>query len=69
MRAMLKEQDALARSWAAFGLGQLRDPSAVDDLVARLQDVEDSVISSAARALGEIGDPKAACSVQGVVLQ
>ncbi len=60
LRTMLKDQDYHARMWAAHGLGRLRDAGAVDDLIAALQDGEDAVITCAATALGEIGDPKAA---------
>ena len=47
------------RAQAAFALGELRDPSAVEALIAALDDVPD-VCRAAAHALGQLGDPRAA---------
>jgi len=57
---LLQDKDATARSWAAWGLGQLRDPRAVDALIENLNGPDRHVIVSCIRALGEIGDPRAA---------
>jgi len=57
---LLNDKDPLARSWAAWGLGQLRDRRAVDALIENLNYPDKKVIAACIRALGEIGDPRAA---------
>jgi HEAT repeat protein len=57
---LLNGEDPLGRSWAAWGLGQLRDRRAVDALIENLNYPNKNVIVACIRALGEIGDPRAA---------
>jgi phycocyanobilin lyase alpha subunit len=47
------EHNAVARN-AARALGKLGDPSAIPDLLAALDDVDDGLREAAARALGEL---------------
>ncbi len=46
------------RSWAAFALGEIRDPRGVEPLLALLGDPQAHVRWHAIRALGRIGDPQ-----------
>ena len=48
------------REQAAFALGQLRDPRAVDPLIAALKDANGDVREQAAFALGQLRDKRAA---------
>ena len=47
------------RRWAAFALGLIKDPQAIDPLAERLDDARSEVRKAAAHALGCIGDPRA----------
>jgi HEAT repeat protein len=47
------------RMWTTFMLGRIRNPEAVDDLIALLQDDYELVRANAAMALGMIRDKKA----------
>lgn len=48
-----------SREEAAEALGEIRDPRAVDPLIAALRDRNSEVRAEAAEALGKIGDRKA----------
>ncbi|MCL4487066.1 MAG: HEAT repeat domain-containing protein [Chloroflexi bacterium] len=52
-------EDDRTRSAACWALGRLRDPGAVEGLVACLEDREPSVRRAACRALGRMGDRRA----------
>jgi HEAT repeat protein len=52
----LKDADADVREQVAFALGQLRDPRAIDGLIAALKDADADVRQQAAFALGQIRD-------------
>ena len=52
------DSNADVREQAAFALGQLRDPAAVDALVIALHDTTPDVREQAAFALGQIRDPR-----------
>lgn len=60
---LLKPQRALLDTWltayVAEALGHIRDPRAVDALVAALANEAEDVRKAAAKALGEIGDKRA----------
>jgi len=55
----LKDEDSEVREFAAWVLGEIGDPKAVEPLIEALQDEDSTVRWRAANALGEIGDPKA----------
>ena len=55
----LKAEESLARARAAYALGMIHDPRAVEPLIAALKDESFSVRASAAYALGMIHDPRA----------
>ena len=57
--AALKDQNASVRESVVQALSQLRDPRAVDPLVAALKDENPSVREQAAFALGQLRDPRA----------
>lgn len=60
LRASLKHPEWLVRLHAVEALGRMRSADAVDDLLAVLtRDHDVAVRADAARALGEIGDPRA----------
>ena len=50
---------------AAFAMGLIGDPSAIDRLVASLKDNASEVRARAAEALGRIGDPRATAAGRG----
>jgi HEAT repeat protein len=58
-----------ARIWAARILGRIGDPSAVDELVARLNDRDDRLRVAATEALGIIGDPRALHAIVRAILR
>lgn len=55
MRPLTRDQRAGCRRWAVRELGILRDPHALDDLVAALRDAEPLVRSEASTSLGMLG--------------
>lgn len=55
----LQAEDAAARRWAAFALGEIKDLKTLPALVQALHDPEEDVRSTAAGALGKLGDPAA----------
>jgi HEAT repeat protein len=55
----LKDRNPVTRSGSAINLGDLKDPRAVEPLIAALQDRESSVQGDAAQALGRLQDPRA----------
>ena len=59
----LVSDDPVVRSDAAIRLGQARSKEAVDQLIAALNDQEETVRVNVIRALGDIGDPKAIAPV------
>ncbi|MBC8138547.1 MAG: HEAT repeat domain-containing protein, partial [Fibrella sp.] len=59
LRELGKRMDEYERANVIDALGDTRDPSAVDVLVGYLDHRSDSVRSSAAKALGKIGDDRA----------
>jgi HEAT repeat protein len=50
----LKDSAADVRQQAAFALGQIRDPRAIDGLTAALKDASADVRQQAAFALGQL---------------
>jgi cyclophilin family peptidyl-prolyl cis-trans isomerase/HEAT repeat protein len=58
--------DPLSRSFAARGLGALKDPSVVETLARLASDSEEHVAVSALRALAMVGDALAAAAVAAV---
>jgi HEAT repeat protein len=57
--SQLKDTDSVVRWRAADALGAIKDPRAVEPLVAALKDADRDVRLSAAAALGAIKDPRA----------
>jgi len=57
--AALQDEDANVRKWAAFALGEIGDPRAVEPLIEALQDEHWEVRGYAAWSLGRFGDSKA----------
>ena len=57
--SLLGSRDAYVRANAAWTLGKLKDPRAIEPLIAALKDSDWNVRWSAARALGELKDPRA----------
>jgi HEAT repeat protein len=57
--ARLKSRDEHIRTDAAWALGQIGDPRAVEPLIAILRRGPSSARQTAAWALGQIGDPRA----------
>jgi len=55
----LSSEEKEARRWAAFALGAIKDPLAVDSLIPKLEDSRSEVRKAAAIALGGIGDSRA----------
>jgi hypothetical protein len=55
----LQDEAAEIRRRAAFELGMIGDPRAIEPLIVALQDEVSDVRDSAATALGKIGDPRA----------
>jgi HEAT repeat protein len=55
----LGDQEAEVRRWAAWALGKIKDPRAVEHLIQALGDPNAEVRSWAALALGSIGDARA----------
>ncbi|MBX7221330.1 MAG: HEAT repeat domain-containing protein [Blastocatellia bacterium] len=55
----LTDRQNNVRMAAAYALGKIRDPLAVDRLISSLKHPEREVKRAAAEALGEIGDPRA----------
>jgi hypothetical protein len=55
----LKHEEAEVRSKAAFHLGLLGDPRALEFIIPLLKDVEYTVRAEAAGALGRLGDQRA----------
>jgi HEAT repeat protein len=51
---LLRDEQAGARQMAAWALGEIQDPKAVESLNAALQDTEPRVREKAKRALAEI---------------
>lgn len=56
-----------SREEAAEALGEIRDPRAVDPLIAALNDRNPEVREEAAEALGKIGDPRAVEPLTGLL--
>jgi len=54
-----KEEYMNARMFAAFSLGKIGDPRAVEPLIETLKDENSDVKMFAAFSLGKIGDPRA----------
>jgi len=59
IRALGYKKDWEVRAAAARALGGIKDPRAVEPLIAALKDEDSDVRKAAARALGEIKDPRA----------
>ena len=59
IKALGYEKDVQVRREAAYTLGKIGTPSAVDPLIKALEDPDNYVRRQAADALGNIGDPKA----------
>ena len=57
--AALKDEDSDVRRHAAWGLGEVKDPRAVEPLIAALKDKDSHVRGAAAWELGMIKDPRA----------
>ena len=57
--ARLKHGDTRSRTDAAWALGQIGDPRAVEPLISTLRRGPSSARQTAALALGQIGDPRA----------
>jgi HEAT repeat protein len=55
MRPLTRDHQAGCRRWAVRELGILRDPDALDDLLAAVQDPEPLVRSEARASLGMLG--------------
>lgn len=60
----LRSIEARDRMVAAYSLGHLKDPHAVELLLFALQDDEAQVRAQAARSLGEIGDRRSVAALQ-----
>lgn len=56
---LLKDEDVDVRIFAANVLGDIMNPSALEDLVVALRDPDDNVRIAVAEALGKIGDKRA----------
>ncbi len=67
LRAAVDNLQGLLLVGTINSIGVRRDTSAVDLLTARLQNADPEVASAAAVALGRIGSPAAAKSLQGVL--
>jgi HEAT repeat protein len=63
----LSSPDRYHREYAAFKLGQIKDPRAVGPVIAALKDEDRNVREDAAIALGKIGDPSAVQPLIGVL--
>ncbi len=59
IREMQEKGTGVATHWAAEALGNLKNPDAVDPLIAALNARDKTLNEEAARALGKIGDPRA----------
>jgi len=57
--SLLHSRDEVVRAGAAFALGELKDPRAVEPLIGALKDSGIGVRQLAAGALGELNDPRA----------
>jgi N-sulfoglucosamine sulfohydrolase len=70
MRAMLKDDDAAVRYWAAVGIGNLgtAGSAAQDDLTSALKDESENVRVAAARALCRMNEPDEALAALVTVL-
>jgi HEAT repeat protein len=55
----LKDNSSLVRQGAAFVLGYLKEPRAVEPLIQSLKDEDKYVRKAAAKSLGDIGSPLA----------
>jgi HEAT repeat protein len=55
----LKDDDFHVRAYAAASLGQIKDATAVEPLIATLKDTNASVRQMSTYALGQIADPRA----------
>src|SRR5438045_156103 len=55
----LQHENWRVRQYAAWGLGQLADPRALNPLIARLNDSSEAVQEKVAAALGELDDKSA----------
>ena len=58
IRALDYNKEASVRQAATMALGELKDPRAVEPLIAALKDSDKNVRWEAANALGEIKDPR-----------
>jgi cyclophilin family peptidyl-prolyl cis-trans isomerase/HEAT repeat protein len=65
--AAAASNDALSRTFAARGLGALKDASALDVLDALAHDADATVAAYALRALAALGDPRATASVASLL--
>jgi HEAT repeat protein len=59
IKALGYKKDEYVRRYTARALGEIKDPRAVEPLIAALKDAEWIVREAAAYALGEIKDPRA----------
>lgn len=59
VRLLVDSYSPAVQAGAASALGAIKDPSAVEPLVGRLQSVDPVVVEAAVDALGRIGDPRA----------
>lgn len=64
LRLLAHDPEALVRADAAVALGLIRDPRAVEPLMACLDGEDNRVRESAARALGDIGDERALSALE-----
>ena len=59
IKALGYKKDEYVRWYTARALGEIKDPRAVEPLIAALKDTDKDVRQAAAEALGKIGDPRA----------
>jgi HEAT repeat protein len=67
VKALGYEKDAAIRKSAARALGEIRDPMAVDPLIAASKDKNFDVQQSAILALGRIGDTRAVAHLAAIL--
>jgi HEAT repeat protein len=64
--AAMTDQDENVRALAAFALGQICAPEAVESLTMALQDPSSAVRRNAVISLGQIGDQRAITALRAV---